>query len=203
MGNYNSGLRTSRWTTADMRRLDIRELIRAGELVEGKTFGWRWWRESGEQLHQASITVRRDCVNIAHNCLRDASGVAHGSYAINITRTPCALGGHQAWWQCPVMGCGRRVAILYGCNGAVFACRHCYRLNYRSQRETDSDRLVRRLDKLRARLGWVPGCLNGHGDKPHRMRWRTFWLLQRQHDELMMAVLGGISQRFGNFLQRG
>lgn len=52
--------------------------------------------------------------------------------------TACHLGGQRPWFLCPTRGCGRRIANLYG--GAIFACRHCYRLAYPSQRETPDDR---------------------------------------------------------------
>jgi hypothetical protein len=35
-------------------------------------------------------------------------------YAVRIVRTPCNLGGLRPWFICPAVGCGRRVAILYG-----------------------------------------------------------------------------------------
>jgi hypothetical protein len=72
-------------------------------------------------------------------------------------RTPCNLGGWRAWFICPAVGCGRRVAILYG--GGIFACRHCYRLADASSREDAGGRATRRADRLRARLGWHPGIL--------------------------------------------
>jgi hypothetical protein len=67
---------------------------------------------------------------------------------------------------------GRRVAILYA--GGIFACRCCYQLAYASSREDAGGRATRRADRLRARLGWEPGILNGEGGKPKWMRWRTF-----------------------------
>ena len=73
-------------------------------------------------------------------------------YAVRIVRTPCNLGGWRAWFICPAVGCGRRVAILYG--GAIFACRRCYQLAYASSREDAGGRATRRADRLRARLGW-------------------------------------------------
>ncbi|PNE12829.1 MAG: hypothetical protein CR217_00955 [Beijerinckiaceae bacterium] len=65
-------------------------------------------------------------------------------------RSPCNLGG-----------CGFRVTMLSG--GVIFACWHCYRLAYASSREDLCDRLARRADRLRARLDWEPGILNGNG----------------------------------------
>lgn len=83
---------------------------------------------------------------------------------VRIVRTPCHLGGSRPWFSCPVVSCGRRVAILYG--GGIFACRHCHRLAYGSSREDMSDRTMRRADRLRERLGWESGIANGHGEKP-------------------------------------
>src|SRR3981081_1806868 len=75
----------------------------------------------------------------------------------------------MTWFICPAVGCGRRVEILYG--GGIFACRHCYRLAYASSREDVCDRAARRADRLRARLGWEPGILNGNGGQPKWMGW--------------------------------
>jgi hypothetical protein len=34
-------------------------------------------------------------------------------YPVRVVQTPCNLGGSRPWFICPVLGCGRRVAILY------------------------------------------------------------------------------------------
>ena len=81
--------------------------------------------------------------------------------------------------------------------GAIFACRHCYRLAYPSQRETDDDRAARRADRIRERLGWEPGILNGNGLKPKGMHWRTFERLTAEHDAFVEESLAGMAQRFG------
>ena len=64
------------------------------------------------------------------------------------------------------------MAILYG--GGIFACRHCYRLAYPSQRANWDDRAARRADRIRDKPGWEPGILNGNGWKPKGMHWNTF-----------------------------
>ncbi len=50
---------------------------------------------------------------------------------------------------CP--GRGRRIAVLV-CRGGLFRCRHCYKLKYSSQLESDMDRARRQINKLEARM---------------------------------------------------
>jgi hypothetical protein len=71
------------------------------------------------------------------------------------------------------------VAILYG--GPIFACRHCYGLVYRTQRQEDYERLDWKAEKIRARLGWRNRFSGG---KRKGMRWRTFERLVAEHDAL-------------------
>ena len=87
------------------------------------------------------------------------------------------------------------MAVLFG--GRIFACRQCHALAYRSQREADDDRLTRRADTIRRRLGWVPGILNGNGWKPKDMHWRTFERLQREHDAHVNAAIAGMAAKLG------
>jgi len=85
--------------------------------------------------------------------------------------------------------------VLYG--GAIFAYRHCHRLAYDSQRERRDDRPTRRADRIRQRLGWEPGILNGDGGKPKGMHWRTFERLHDKHEAYVHASLAGMMMRFG------
>jgi hypothetical protein len=116
-------------------------------------------------------------------------------YSVRVVCTPCNLGGTRPWFICPAVGCGRRVAILYG--DGTFACRQCYQLAYASAREDAGDRAARRADRLRARLGWEPGILNGEGDKPKWMRWRTFDRLTAEHDQFVGRSMRAAALKFG------
>jgi len=116
-------------------------------------------------------------------------------YPVYLDWTDCNLAGRRPWFRCPARGCGRRVAILYG--GSIFACRHCHQLAYASQREAGYDRAARKADRIRDKLGWEPGILNGEGGKPKGMHWRTFERLQTEHDALVGESLAGMARRFG------
>ena len=187
MGGMGSGRgQGGKDTTSDMRPLDIRRLHRAGLLTPGRAFGWQWTR-NGEKV--ASIQMRTEADRVILNYRSRSSGGEWQpmEYPVYLEWTDCTLvaGGHGSFAR--RKGCGRRVAILFG--GSIFACRHCHKLAYECQRETDDDRAVRRADTIRRRLGWEPGMLNPEGGKPKGMHWRTFERLKAEHDAFANASL--------------
>jgi hypothetical protein len=194
MGGFGSGRQGGKTCTGDMLALDVRRLQRAGRLSPDQSFNWRWSR-NGESIGHINIHTGTDRVTLIYR-QRDRGGEWQAmNYPVRLTWTSCNYGGRRAWWLCPAVGCARRVAVLYG--GKVYACRHCYRLAYKSQREAPDDRASRQADKLRDRLGWEAGILNGNGDKPKGMHWRTFERLQASHDFHVNAALAGMAAKFG------
>lgn len=196
MGGIGSGRRyqAGRSTTEDYRRLDVRALHKAGMLSAGHAAMWNWYSR-GELRASIHVQAREDHVFLTYTATENGERREY-SYLVRLDWTPCQYGGARPWFLCPARGCGRRVAILYG--GAVFACRHCYRLAYESQRARDYDRLAGRADKIRRRLGWPLGILNPKGwQKPKGMHWATFARLNAEHDALVGAALAGMSERLG------
>ena len=197
MGGWGSGRgQSGKGTTSDYRALDVRRLQRDDLLISGRSFGWNWTRD-GETV--ASIQVRVESGGIILN-YRHKSAVGEWQpmdYPVRLDWTDCTLGGRRAWLLCPVRGCGRRVALLYIGGSGIFACRHCYKLAYASQRESCDDRAARRAGRIRDRLGWQPGILNGEGDKPKGMHWRTFERLHAEHNDFVNASLVGMMRKFG------
>lgn len=201
MGGPGSGRRFQggKNTTGDMRALDVRRLQRDGLLTPGQAFGWNWSR-NGETIASIQMRTEANQVILKYRSRSNGGEWKAMEYPVRLEWTGCNLGGRRAWFRCPAQGCGRRVAILYG--GSVFACRHCHKLNYRCQRETDDDRAARRADKIRERLKWDAGILNGNGWKPKGMHWRTFERLQAEHDAFVSASLAGMAKRLGLFENR-
>lgn len=189
MGGTNSGRRGGWNCTDEMRTLDVRKISRAGLLIPGDVFSWNWHR-GGPTTGSVAFQVQAD--KVIFNYRRRSPPYSGGeavNYPVRLDWTPCALGGQRVWWRCPAVGCGRRVAVLYA--GPVFACRHCWRLAYRSQREPEHERAGRRADAIRERLGWEPGFLNGGGCKPSGMHWRTFQRLRAEHDTCVSQSIAG------------
>jgi hypothetical protein len=195
MGGFGSGSgQGGKDTTSDMRALDVRRLQRDGLLTPGQAFGWNWLR-NGETAASINIRTEADRVTLNYRSRSHGGEWKPMEYPVCLEWTPCKLGGRRVWFRCPAQGCGRRVAILFG--GSIFACRHCHKLAYASQREPDHDRAARRADTIRRRLGWEPGILNGPGWKPKGMHWRTFERLKAEHDAFVNASLVGMAERLG------
>ena len=198
MGGFGSGRRGGKSTTADMWALDVRKVQRAGRLTPGQSFNWQWSR-NGEPVANINLHTGTDRVTLNYKA-RDRGGEWQSmNYPVRVGWTPCNYGGRRAWWICPAAGCGRRVAVLYG--GGVYACRHCHKLAYGTQRENAGDRAGNRADKLRDRLDWEPGILNGSGCKPKGMHWRTFERLQAMHDAKARECMAGMMAKLGKSVE--
>lgn len=178
--------------TDDKRSLDIRRLHRAGMPQQGNAFGWHWTRH-GEKVASINIVVADDFVALSY---RQSWRGGEWKDCLNTVRldwTACNFGGKRPWWLCPTAGCGRRVAVLYSGNG-LYACRHCFGLAYRSQRETDGDLAVRRANKVRDRLGWARGILNMPEGRPKGMHWTTYLHLLDEHTTHSTRALAGFER---------
>lgn len=193
MGGLGSGRPKGRgWnTTDDLLQLDIRKWKREGFLKPGCSGGWTWSRR-GEPIANINYRVEEGAVRLIYRVREYGGDWVDKDYRVVLDRTSCHYGGERVWFRCPC--CYSRVAILY--SSGQFACRRCHRLAYACQRETDADRAARRADKIRERLGWPEGILNGSGwRKPKWMRWRTYYRLVRQEQRLVMVSLDRMDQR--------
>ena len=190
MGGSGSGRRWhfgAKDTIDSYRSIDVRWLKREGMLSPGASRRITWSRH-GEIV--ASINVRAELDRVILNYRHRSGGDEwkDESYPIRLTTTPCHMGGERHWFLCPARGCGQRVAVLYG--GRIFACRKCYQLAYPSQRENFGDRLARRANGIRNKMGWPVGIFNGCDlGKPKGMHWRTYERLCQEHDILEGQIL--------------
>ncbi|GAA4416990.1 hypothetical protein GCM10023089_39520 [Quisquiliibacterium transsilvanicum] len=198
MGGFGSGRRSGKDCTDSMRALDVRKLQRQRLLTPSNSLTWSW-SINDETIGTINLLVGADRVTLRYRQRERGGEWRPMDYAVRLAWTACHFGGRRAWWLCPAAGCGRRAAVLFG--GAVFACRQCHRLSYRCQREAEEDRAARRAEKLRARLGWEPGILNGNGGKPKGMHWRTFEGLKATHNANAHHSLALAAARLGLLTQ--
>ena len=185
MGGFGSGRPGWRSKVEHCRSLDVNRLHRAGCIRPGYWGGWKW-SQDGEDTGSIGLRGEEHRLRLVYSYQRGGGEWEKIDVSVPITYVPCRYGGERPYFRCAgiVNGryCGKRVVKLY-MGGRYFLCRHCYRLAYASQSESEHDRVLRRRDKRRMRLGGDPGtewfCLR----KPKGMWWRTF---ERERDELRM-----------------
>ena len=163
MGSPASGnRRPSRQCTDELLAIDIRALSRAGAIRLGTVF----------TLSSPSVIVAQGVFwHESTLGLRSFGADVHLDHEIQITRTPCHLGGSRPWFLCPE--CDKRAAILYLAHNRP-CCRACLNLVYRSSRESELERLRRALSKARTKIEWAPYAMGEIGVKPKNMHWRTY-----------------------------
>jgi hypothetical protein len=108
-------------------------------------------------------------------------------WLVSIAETHLHRGGTRRWLVCPE--CSARRQALYVCDHRL-ACRACLRLRYESQHENRRQRMLRRADKLRVRLGWPAGVLSPDRGRPLRMRVATYQRIVRELVSIEGALLG-------------
>lgn len=199
MGGSESGRHwrfNAKETTSNYRKIDIRRWKRDDMLYPHHAFNWQWLH-LGEVVSSISVTPHSEHIELKYQTRDNEHGEWKSKhYIISLAFTECHLGGTRPWFLCPAQGCGRRVALLYSCG--IYVCRHCLNLAYASQHEALHDRAARQADKIREKLKWEPGILNGKEIKPKGMHWKTYERLCAKHDELVEISINAMEQRFGS-----
>lgn len=167
----------------DLLDLDIRRLARnMGRLDKADPFVWEWF---SRERSRGTVLIQPTRGGIQ---LTQGFGDMFSTY-IRVVTTKCNYGGVRVWWSCPQ--CSSRVAILYA--GKRFACRKCHGLTYTSQKETSENRAIRQAEKIRSRLGWGAGIINGDGEKPKGMHWATFNKYKLRHRQQVRYVFAALA----------
>ena len=152
MGGTGSGMWSrldKKTTTEECRRLDVLYLHRNSILYSGCSFTLSWKR-NGYPWGEIRIEVERSSLVLIYHYAGNGEE-CDVEELISLDWTSCNYGGERPWFLCP--RCGRRVGVLF-LGASYFLCRHCYHLSYSSQnKNTVLDRVCRRRDKSRERLG--------------------------------------------------
>lgn len=191
MGGYGSGNRRKKHkATSDFPSIDIRLLQRKACLNTGHSH----ISELVYETHRESINIKTeyDWLIIDYHYRFGKNKVDHTNYTFKIDWMPCNYGGKRAFFLCP--SCEQRVALLYCVNH--FACRHCHDLTYACQGENAENRYARQANKIREKLGWKYGILNGMGSKPKGMHMETFEQLAGKEAWYASKVLDSLSKSF-------
>lgn len=199
------GLGSGRWfrsrerlTTEDLHQIDIRQMKRQGVLYPNYpgTFSWTEDDSSSESIN---YEMHRGRLKMKY-FVRCDSQQNHYIEEIEFDSTSCHLGGERYWFLCPC--CKTRVTTLYRLHN-VYRCRHCHNLSYRSQSESELDRLIRKSRKLRSRLGCSERLFIPISIRPKGMHNSTFEWLSREEREATLAALEAIDEKARIFEEMG
>ena len=112
-----------------------------------------------------------------------------------LARSGLLVPGRSFSWQWTV---GDRQVAGITIRVAAQAVQFCYqKLGYASQKEGLGDRSSRQADKIRNRLGWQAGILNGEGGRPKGMHWATYRRLKAEYDRLVQISFHDIGLKLG------
>lgn len=175
MGGIGSGnrLQSGRLTVGQCLQIKVSDIKKHGLFAKPALWQWRWSKGS-------TITVDtrlEGWVTLKYTVDEQAR-----EYGIRLENIPQHLGGERVWFTCPNTRCARRCKTLY-LRGGYFICRQCQNLGYVSEQASKVDQPFHRISKIRDRLRWTPGYLNGHETKPKGMHWATYNRLVQQHDK--------------------
>jgi hypothetical protein len=196
MGGLGSGKHChydAKSTVNNYHSIDVRKWHRQNLLIPEISFITKWFRNK-EITRSIHVLASEKSLKLSYR-YKHSDEWKDMNYSIALEWTFCNFGSRRPWFLCPVRNCRRRVAILYG--GVVFACRYCCQLAYPSQRENIDNRTTRKAEKIRDRMGWEPGILNGEGLKPKGMHWKTYRRLCFLHNQLVYSSLREATLRFG------
>jgi hypothetical protein len=189
MGGPGSG----RWkdrgrkTVESYVMLDVNELSEKGCLRSGCTSTCQW--TVGNDIAFINLTAESERLHLFYKVRVRGGRWENVTEVISIVHLPCRFGGSRAYFICPGSGdgtdCGRRVAKLH-LSRRYFLCRQCNVLAYASQYETTWQRALRRVNKVKQRLGIDVGLAEPFPEKPKGMWSSTYGRLL---DEIFQAEI--------------
>lgn len=208
MGGFGSGRQYGKPIAEEALRIDFCWMLRRGLAQPGRCIpGNLRWTRGGEPSGNIDYTCdMRDPDNASMELRFSVTRHRTGERKQYVQRVPLSytvpqFGGRRWWMHCPVTG--QRVAKLFvPAGGDIFASRKAWRIAYRSQRGSRSDRAFDRLNRLQRKLG----CQEGWEmpiRRPKGMHHRTYaryeeryWELDEQCGQEMIVHLARLGPAF-------
>ncbi len=193
MGGRGSGRTSSyRLTLDDLRKIDLAYLRRQGCLHPGSV-GSLSWSRNGSPIASVGFRSASEAITFTYHARGSGEDAwEEVTQLIPLARMNQHFGGERIWLVCP--GCRQRCSVLYG--GRRFYCRRCVKLPYASQHEQAGDRMLRRAQAIRRRLGGSASTLDPFPAKPKGMRWTTYQRLQTKAEDWTKVSLLDTIRRF-------
>lgn len=185
----------SKLTIESLPVIDIKQLcnkVCISDNIEGTLI----WKIGAIEICSISYTIYEDKIllNYKHRLHNNHWKPVKREILFDYTR--CNYGGKRTWFVCN--GCGRRVGVLCYLAGE-FLCRHCHNLCYASQREKKDERLIRKVRKIRQKLGASDNIFEPIWDKPRYMHQSTFDRLQKEANDAHNLSWEMVEKRFAKY----
>ena len=211
MGGYGSGRQWGRSVVEDARILDVDRLGQEGVIAPDlMCSGFRCWTDAatGEEVaairYEVETSADTGSLRLQYTITKRATGEkCPMDYRVELVTTRPHFGGVRWWLLCPLSGRSVRKLYLHSVSD-YFASREALGLTYRSCRESEADRAMRKARKIRChRLGGT-GAL-GESDwltRPKGMHWQTYWRLSEEAREASDQSWALALERFGGLVAR-
>jgi hypothetical protein len=165
----------------------VNQLSEKGCLRPGCSSACQWI--VANEVFSIKLSAESERLHLSYNVRVGDGKWQDVTEVISIVHLRCRFGGSRAYFICPGPGdgtdCGRRVAKLH-LSRRYFLCRTCNQLVYASQYEQEWQRALRRVNKLKHRLGINVGIADPFPEKPKGMWTRTYRCLL---DEILQAEI--------------
>ncbi|MEL6663133.1 MAG: hypothetical protein AAFR33_09015 [Pseudomonadota bacterium] len=187
MGGMGSGGHNWRYrgTVEGWRRIDAALLQKRGVLSNGWTGTITWTSDDGD-TNLINVFGGRDSIRLSYRQRINGGSWQDVSERVAIDWSPRHFGSGQAYFLCP--RCGSRRRFLVGA-GARFLCRTCHGLVHASSREGQSDRVFRKMWKVKRKIGAELALGGFRGPKPKGMHRAPHDRLMADVDELESAAM--------------
>lgn len=199
------GLGSGRWfrsrerlTTEDLPRIDIRAMKRQGVLHPNYP-GVFSWTIDDPLVGSMSFKIHRGWLSVEYFTTINGQKTKN-TEDIKFDSTPCHFGGSRYWFLCPC--CKTRITTVYKLNN-VYRCRHCHNLTFRSQSESELDRVIRKSRKLRQQLGGPENLYEHIKQKPKGMHYSTFKRLAKEERAASLTAENAIDEKIFLFESMG
>lgn len=173
MGGLGSGGHNSKgWRNVESQYwLDASDIKRRGLMQPGYSFQLYWKSSDTRPAPSICVYGGADSIALSYSWrCGDGPWQAH-TERVALRHVPRNFGGEESYFLCPK--CARCVKRLY-CGGIRILCRTCHGLVHASTQERGDGRAIRRVRKLRRRIGADLGVESLIGPKPKGMHYRTF-----------------------------
>ncbi|MEO0818235.1 MAG: hypothetical protein AAFX86_13145 [Pseudomonadota bacterium] len=187
MGGMGSGGNNwrHRGTIEGHRRIDATKMQKHGVLRDGWFGRWAWTSDDDEQnfIH---VIGGRHSVRLSYRFRQNRAPWQDIDETVALDWSPRHFGGSQACFPCP--RCGSRRRFLVGA-GAHFLCQTCHGLVHASSREGQSDRVFRKMWRVKRKIGAELALGGFRGFRPKGMHRATHDRLMAKVDELEAAAM--------------